>query len=109
MLRVVEPPKQIDEPEYDPTEDNAKEQEDLVRTLADEVDSLTVRLALNDNGATEEEKAHAIDVLARIKSLEIENRALIASRDNFMRENAELKRQCAMYRKQLDKLGKVAA
>lgn len=105
----VQKPVEVSEPAYDPTEDNAKEQEDLVRTLADEVDSLTVRLALNDNGATEEEKAHAIDVLARIKSLEIENRALIASRDNFMRENAELKRQCAMYRKQLDKLGKVAA
>ena len=98
----------MNEPEYDPTEDNAKEQEDLVLALADEVDRLTVRLALDANGATEEEKAHAVEVLDRIKSLEIENRALISSRDSYMRECAELKRQCATYRRQLDKLRKAA-
>lgn len=109
----VQNPVEVSEPAYNPADDEAKELEDVVRTLADENEVLRVRLAMDANGATEEEKAYAFEdrtaLLERIKSLEIENRAIIASRDNFMRENAELKRQCAMYRKQLDKMGKVAA
>ena len=63
--------------------------------------------------ASEEEKTTAADTIkslrAEVKRLEIENAALISSRDSYQRENGELKKQCAMYRKQIEKSQRMAA
>lgn len=109
-LREISPPKQ---PAYDPAEDEAKEKDETIRTLSEEVDSLRDRLAVEVMPASEEEKTTAADTIkslrAEVKRLEIENSALVASRDSYQRENGELKRQCAMYRKQIEKQQRIAA
>lgn len=109
-LREISPPKQ---PAYDPAEDEAKEKDETIRTLSEEVDSLKDRLAVEVMPASEEEKTTAADTIkslrAEVKRLEIENSALVASRDSYQRENGELKRQCAMYRKQIEKSQRIAA
>ena len=103
----------INAPAYDPAEDEAKEKDETIRTLSEEVDSLKDRLAVEVMSASEEEKTTASETIkslrAEVKRLEIENSALVASRDSYQRENGELKRQCAMYRKQIEKSQRIAA
>ena len=101
------------EPEYNPADDEVAELSEAVRTLAEENDALKDRLACEVMPVSEEEKAAAADTIkslrAEVKRLEIENAALVSSRDSYQRDNVELKRQCAMYRKQLDKIQRGAA
>ena len=101
------------EPEYNPADDEVAELSEAVRTLAEENDALKDRLACEVMPVSEEEKSAAADTIqslrAEVKRLEIENAALVSSRDSYQRDNVELKRQCAMYRKQLDKIQMGAA
>ena len=101
------------ESSYDPAEDEAKEQAETIRTLSEEVDALKDRLAVEVFPASEEEKTAAADIIktlrTEVKRLEIENAALVSSRDSYQRENGELKKQCAMYRKQIEKSQRMAA
>ena len=101
------------EPEYNPADDEVAELSEAVRTLAEENDALKDRLACEVMPVSEEEKSAAADTIqslrAEVKRLEIENAALVSSRDSYQRDNVELKRQCAMYRKQLDKIQRGAA
>ena len=84
------------------------EAQQAVTVLSDENDRLNDRLALESMEATAEEKRAAAETLAelraKIKTLEAELKAVKASRDGYMQENAQLKKQVAMQRKQLDKV-----
>ena len=101
------------EPEYKPADDELAEAQNTVTTLAAEVDALKDRLAAGAIVGTEEEKTAAIDTMCSLRSeitrLEIENRALVDSRNSYQRENTALKKQCEMHRKQIAKLQKEAA
>ena len=85
---------------------------DEVVSLSEENSALKDRLSVAVMDATEEEKASALETItflrAEVKRLEIENKALIDSRNSYQRECAELKRQCAMQRRQLEKVSRAA-
>ena len=93
--------------------DMLSELKETVVSLADENTALKDRLAVAVIEGTTEEKTVALDTIeslrAGVKRLEIEVRALTDSRNSYQRENAELKRQCAMQRRQLEKLSRAAA
>lgn len=101
------------EPEYNPADDELANLSDTVRSLAAENDSLKDRLAAEVFPASEEEKTAALDTIKSLRKeverLEIELRAVVSSRDSYQRENGELKRQCAMQRKQIAGMGKKAS
>lgn len=79
-----------------------------VAILSEDNDRLSDRLAVVAMDATEEERAAAAETIgelrAKVRTLEIELDAVKSSRDSLMRENNELKSQCARQRKQLEKL-----
>ena len=66
---------------------------------------LNDRLAVGVMVGTEEEKAKASETIAelrdQIRQLEIENMTLKTSRDQYMRENAEMKKQLVWYKRKL--------
>ena len=111
--KPAEVAKPVTEPAYNPADDEAEELKEAVRTIAAENDALRVRLALDANGATDEEKAFAYETMeakdARIRNLEAEVSALRASRDKYQRDNADMKAQLASQRKLIAKLQKVTA
>lgn len=84
------------------------EAQQAVSVLAEENDRLNDRLAVDAMEASDEEKRAAAETIAelraKVKTLEAELQAVKSSRDGAMREVAELKRQCAMQRKQLNKV-----
>lgn len=84
------------------------EAQEAVSVLSEENDRLSDRLAVEAMDATEEEKTLAHETIAelraKVKTLEAELKAVKASRDGYMQENAQLKKQVAMQRKQLDKV-----
>ena len=102
-------PNPVNEDDYD----MLSELKETVVSLADENTALKDRLAVAVIDGTQEEKTAALDTIeslrAEVKRLEIEVRALTDSRNSYQRENAELKRQCAMQRRQLEKLSRAAA
>lgn len=111
--------KKASDKEEAPSNDDAFDETDMVSelsgtvvALADEVTTLKDRLAAGVMDATEEEKGAALETIeslrAEVKRLEIEVKALKDSRDSYMRENGELKKQCAMQRKQLAEMLRAA-
>lgn len=98
------------EPEYNPADDELAELSETVRTLAEERDALQHRINAGAIVGTEEEKTAALETMCsmrkEINRLEIENRALVASRDSYQRENGEMKIQLAAQRRQIAKLMK---
>ena len=76
--------------------------------LSVENEKLMHRLAVQNMDATEEQKAEAAETIESqrktIATLEAEIRALKVSRDGFLAENAELKKQVAYWRKKAEKL-----
>lgn len=96
---AIEPaePQEPPPPVYTPLD----EAMDTVRELQD-------ALALANSGhLRDEDKAQAADLIARLREenriLTLKLKAVTASRDGFMTQVAELKKQCAMQRKELDK------
>lgn len=81
-----------------------------VQILSEENDRLTDRLAVVAMDATPEERtaaAETIDSLrTKIKVLEATLRAVTASRDGYMQENSEMKKQLAGYKKKFEHLKK---
>lgn len=79
-----------------------------VSVLSEENDRLNDRLAIVTMEATDDEKRAATETIeelrAKVRTLEAELSAVKASRDGYMRDNAELKKQVAMQRKQLGKV-----
>lgn len=94
------------EPEYTDL-DAARDQ---ISDLQHEVERLSDRLAVEAIDASEEEKTAASETIAalrtEVKTLTSHLEAVTISRDTLQEENAQLKRQCQMYRNKLDKLGK---
>jgi FtsZ-binding cell division protein ZapB len=80
---------------------------EVIRELATENEQLRDKLATGQMDTSEEAKAEASNIIAdlreQVKTLEIALDAVKASRDGFQRENAELKKQVAMYQRQLKK------
>lgn len=104
-------PRPAPAPAIDPAiVEKLDEAQEAVSVLSEENDRLNDRLAVQLMDASDEERKAAAETIAelraRVKTLESELSAVKASRDGYMRENAQLKKQVAMQRKQL---GKVAA
>lgn len=99
-------PQEPQEPEY--TELDAAR--DQISDLQHEVERLSDRLAVEAIDASEEEKTAASETIetlrAEVKTLTAHLEAVTIARDTLQEENAQLKRQCQMYRNKLDKLEK---
>ena len=91
------PTQEPQEPEYTPLDE-------ALDTIAGLQDQLAIA---NAGDLSDEDKTQAADLISRLRDevriLTLKLKAVTASRDGFMREVAELKRQCSMQRKQLDK------
>jgi len=87
--------------EYDPTDDLR----DTIHNIKDENERLTKLLALK--AVPEEERIEMNDYIdslnKQIKDLTIERDSLKSSRDTYMVENGELKKQCQYLQRQLKK------
>jgi len=99
------PPPAPPEDEGDEGDDGDSMQESL-NALSEENDRLTQRLAVAAMEATEEEKATASTLISTLtaenKALRAELSAVKSTRDYLMSENAELKKQCAGYKRKLE-------
>ena len=86
--------------------------QEAVSILSEENDRLNDRLAVAALDATEEERTAAAatmqELRAEVKTLRAMNKALVISRDTFQNENAQLRRQILMQRREIDKLKKAA-
>lgn len=95
------------EPAYNPDDYALAEAQETVCTLAAENDALKDRLAVAAMPGTEAEKAAALGIIEALRkevaNLEAELSAVKVSRDGFLQENAEMKRQLASQRRQLAK------
>jgi uncharacterized ParB-like nuclease family protein/FtsZ-binding cell division protein ZapB len=109
LKNVVEAPLE-EKPDYveTPSQVATLPADDMVQEVVAENEQLKDRLAVAAMDATEEEKQLAketIDELRTIvKNLNVELEAVKKSRDQYQRENAELKKQVKMYQNQLKKL-----
>jgi len=95
-------------PEAAPTsDDELAELHHTITDLAAENERLSDRLAVEAMDASEEEKTAAAQTIAELRNqvstMEAELSAVKASRDTYMRENAELKKQVNYWRKQAEK------
>ncbi len=85
------------EPEYTPLDE-----------ALDTIAGLQDQLALANSGdLSDEDKSQAADLISRLREevrvLTLKLKAMTAARDGFMTQVAELKKQCAMQRKELEK------
>jgi hypothetical protein len=96
---LVEPPKPADPPAVD-------HRQEMVDELIAQNETLTDRLAVKVMDATAEEKKAAEDLIKQLREeiriLKLEMNAVKSSRDKFQLENAQLKRQIAIQRRQLN-------
>ncbi len=101
-------PAKPQEPEYDPHEEELEVAHETVRELAAENESLKDRLAVEVMPGCEDDKTAAMNTItelrARVTALEAELDAVKSSRDGYMRENASMKSQMAMQRKEIKNL-----
>jgi chromosome segregation ATPase len=83
------------------------------KDLEEENAKLQDRLAVGVMEGTEEEKAKASDTIAelreQVRQLEVENMTLKTSRDQYMRENAEMKKQLVYFKRKIQKYEKEVA
>lgn len=107
---TINPPKEKAEtipPMFDSETAELSEKNEI---LSEENDRLNDRLAVVAMDATPEERTAAADTIedlrAQIKTLTATLSAATASRDSYMRENQELKKQCSGYKRHLDKIKK---
>lgn len=93
--------------EFDEKEQEILELKDAVVSLDEENTRLKDALAANQLPEDEIQSASEIitELRARVKALEAELGAVKSSRDAYLVENSELKKQCAGQRNQLKKLG----
>lgn len=94
-------------------EDGKVESAHVIESLTSENDALRDRLAVEVMDCSEEEKTLASQTIAelrmQVKNLSAELAAVKSSRDTYMREAGEAKKEAVYWRKQADKLAKVAA
>jgi len=105
--RSLEPERPADIPEMT-AQDHAQDFDAVIDSLTAEVEQLRDRLAVEAMDATEEEKTLASETIselrAKVKALTAELDAVKASRDSYMREAAEAKKQAVYWRKQAEKV-----
>jgi ParB-like chromosome segregation protein Spo0J len=93
--------------------DALAEAQHAIADLAAENERLNDRLAVEAMDASEDEKTRAAETIrelrARVVTLEAEVDALKVSRDTYMREASEAKKQVTYWRKQAEKAAKEAA
>jgi ParB-like chromosome segregation protein Spo0J len=99
--QTAKKPEPEEVPEYDPTDDLR----DTIHNIKDENERLTKLLALE--AVPEEERIEMNDYIdslnKQIKDLTVERDSLKSSRDTYMVENGELKKQCQYLQRQLKK------
>jgi hypothetical protein len=95
------PPQDVEFETYDPMQDALKE-------LLEENEQLKTQIAIGFADGTELDKAMAESMIAELqlelKNAHIEIRALAASRDSYLRENNELKKQSLYYQRKIKRL-----
>lgn len=98
----------IEQPAALPESDELAEARHTITELAAENERLNDMLAVNSADLSEEGKAMAAETIAQLRQrvhvLEQENDALRASRDSYMTENGEMKKQIAYWRKRAEKV-----
>ena len=94
---ATDSPEKPDE-KYDPRDDQLSELRDLVRSLAEENESLKSEIKNRELPPSELE--------VKIKKLEIVIRSITKSRDQYMTENASMKTQMARQVREIKKLKK---
>lgn len=98
----TEEPEETEESEEKKIDD--ERQKELITSLSEENTKLKDRVALAAFDATEEERNMAERTIAELREqvriLEIELEAVKKSRDTFQNENAQMRKQIAMMRKQ---------
>ena len=96
------------EPVYNPADDELSEAHSTIQTLSAENDSL--RDAIAAGALPDIEIKPAADTIAelreQVRTLEIVNSSITKARDQYMRENAELKKQVAAQAREIKKLKK---
>ena len=87
-------------------DDELAEAQHIISDLSNEIDELKDRIAVESMDGSEEAKTQAADTIrelrGRVKTLEAELAAVKQSRDNFMREAAEAKKQAIYWRKKAE-------
>jgi len=93
--------------EFDQKEHELQEAQDTIIQLAEENQKLKDSLATGQLPEDEIVSAEQtiIDLRKQVRTLQAELDAVKSNRDQYMRENEELKKQCLSQRKQLKKLG----
>jgi FtsZ-binding cell division protein ZapB len=101
-------PKPVQAPESEPEYTELDAARDQIGDLQTEIERLSDRLAVEAIDASEEEKTAASKTIAslraEVQTLTAHLSAVTLSRDTLQEENAQLKKQCQMYRNKLDKL-----
>jgi len=98
-------PEPTPESEYNPNADALAEAHDTVIALAEENQQLKDAIAVGNLPESEQSAGEIIkDLRAQVKTLEAVLVSTESQRDSYMRENTELKNQCAMQRKTIKKL-----
>lgn len=96
------------QPEAPPEYTELDAARDQIGDLQTEIERLSDRLAVEAIDASEEEKTAASETIAwlraEVQTLTAHLAAVTLSRDTLQEENAQLKKQCQMYRNKLDKL-----
>jgi hypothetical protein len=89
--------------------DELAEARDVIASLSEDNDRLRDKLAVESMDAGEEAKSQAAQTIAdlrnEVKAVRAELDAVKSSRDGYMRENAQLRRQCELWRKKAEKAG----
>lgn len=85
---------------------------EAVTILTTENERLNERLAVEAMNASEEERTAASNLIAELRTtisvLKAENAAIKVSRDTLLTENAQLKQQCAFWRRKVEKAERAA-
>lgn len=94
--------------EAPPPADESDEIRDAMAALVERNQHLEERLAVEAMDASEEERTAAANLIAALRSeiavLKAENQALKDTRNTLMNENAQLKKQCAFWRRKVEKV-----
>jgi len=88
-------------------DDELRESRDTIAALAEEVDDLKARLAIEQMDVSEDEKTSAAELIAdlraQVKTLTAELAAMRISRDGFQAQVRELTKQVQMNRRELER------